>query len=145
MRTLTPDDLAEFLELPLIAVLATRWADGSVLLSPVWHEWIDGGFTVATTESDVKVRHITRDPRASILVAESEPPYRGIEVRGRPTVLPDPGGVVALRLAIRYLGETRGTEYAGTLDDNTVIRLVPEAPGEIRAWDFADDFPWAGA
>jgi len=141
VRTQTPDELATFLELPLVAVLATYRRDGTVLLSPVWHEWSDGGFTVATTAGDVKVRHITRDPRASILVAESEPPYRGIEIRCRPSVLPDPGGAIALRLAIRYLGEAEGTEYAETLDDNTLIRLRPDGPDEIRAWDFADDFP----
>jgi len=141
VRTLTPEDLAAFLELPLVAVLGTHWRDGSVLLSPVWHEWQGGGFTVATTASDVKVRHLTRDPRASLLVAESEPPYRGIEVRCRATLTPDPGGATAVRLAIRYLGETRGRDYAATLEDDTLIRLEPDGPGQIRVWDFADDFP----
>jgi len=135
---LDPLDLAGFLERPLVAVLATHWQDGSVLLSPVWHEWRDGGFTVATTAGDVKVRHVTRDPRATILVAENDPPYRGVEVRCRPQVLPDPDGAVALRLAVRYLGERRGREYADELADDTLIRLEP---GEIRTWDFADDFP----
>ena len=135
---LDPDDLAAFLERPLVAVLATHWPDGSVLLSPVWHEWRDGGFSVATTAGDVKIRHVTRDPRASILVAENEPPYRGVEVRCRPEVVPDSDGAVALRLAVRYLGETRGRAYAAELGDDTLIRL---RPGEIRKWDFADDFP----
>ena len=140
MRTLTPADLNDFLEQPLVAILATHWADGSVLLSPVWHEWRDGGFTVATTAGDVKVRHLTRDPRASILVAESEPPYRGIEVRSRATLAPDPGGATTVRLAVRYLGERRGREYAETLADDTLIRLEPDESGRLRAWDFADDF-----
>ena len=37
--------------------------DGTVLLSPVWHEWRDGGFNVSTTSGDVKVRHVTRHPQ----------------------------------------------------------------------------------
>jgi hypothetical protein len=37
-KALTPDDLADFLELPLVAVLATYRRNGTVLLSPVWHE-----------------------------------------------------------------------------------------------------------
>jgi hypothetical protein len=40
MRTnLTVEHLGSFLEEPLLAVLATLRGDGSVLLSPVYHEW----------------------------------------------------------------------------------------------------------
>ena len=47
MRTnLTVDDLGDLLEKPLVAVLATLRADGTALLSPVYHEWRDGGFNV---------------------------------------------------------------------------------------------------
>ena len=40
MRTnLTVEDLGDLLDRPLIAVLATLRTDGTVLLSPVYHEW----------------------------------------------------------------------------------------------------------
>jgi hypothetical protein len=42
-RSLCPEDLGDLLELPLVAVLATYRRDGTALLSPVWHEWRDGG------------------------------------------------------------------------------------------------------
>lgn len=45
-KGLTPEELGDLLELPLVAVLATYRRDGSVLLSPVWHQWRDGGFDV---------------------------------------------------------------------------------------------------
>jgi hypothetical protein len=61
-----------------VAVLATHRTDGSVLLSLVWHEWRGGGFHVWTGPDDVKVRHLRRDPRAAILVAESLFPMRSI-------------------------------------------------------------------
>jgi hypothetical protein len=38
-------ELAEFLALPLVAVLATYRRDGSVLLSPVWHQFRDAAST----------------------------------------------------------------------------------------------------
>lgn len=38
-----PGDL---LDKPLVAVLATLRTDGTVLLSPVYHEWRDGGFNI---------------------------------------------------------------------------------------------------
>jgi PPOX class probable F420-dependent enzyme len=137
MRTgLGPDDLDGLLERPLLGVLATYRANGDVLLSPVWHRWRGGGFDVVTGGDDVKVRHLRGDPRASIVVCEHEPPYRGIEVRGTAVLGHADAGVVR-DIAGRYLGEEEGRAYADRGSDDTLIRLEP---GHLRAWDFADDF-----
>jgi len=134
-RNLGPADLGDLLEQPLVAVLATYRYDGTVLLSPVWHEWRDEGFNVVTSADGVKVRHLRRDPRAAIVVCESRPPYRGIEVQGEAR-LEAAGGEVR-RIATRYLGETEGAAYAQRAGDDTLIRL---APRRLRAWDFADEY-----
>jgi PPOX class probable F420-dependent enzyme len=133
-KGLGPEDLDGLLERPLVAVLATYRANGDVLLSPVWHRWRDGGFDVITSGNDVKARHLRRDPRASILVFEHEPPYRGIEVSGRASLGAADLDVVRA-MAIRYLGEAEGQAYAAGAGDDTLVRLEP---GRLRAWDFAD-------
>jgi PPOX class probable F420-dependent enzyme len=132
---LGPDDLEGLLERPLVAVLATYRATGDVLLSPVWHRWHDGGFDVATGGDDVKIRHLRRDPRASIVLYEHERPYRGIEVSGRAILGPAHPDVVR-EIAVHYLGEERGSAYVEDASDDTLIRLEP---GTLRAWDFKDD------
>ena len=139
-KGLSPDDLDGLLERPLVAVLATYRADGDVLLSPVWHRWRDGGFDVVTGRDDVKARHLRADPRASILVFEHDPPYRGIEVQGR-AVLGRADAEVVRDIAVRYLGDEQGAAYADRGNDETLIRLEP---GRLRAWDFADDFESRG-
>jgi PPOX class probable F420-dependent enzyme len=106
-RDLTMDDLADLAELRLLAVLATYRQDGTVLLSPVWHEWQDGGFHVVTGSRDVKAAHLRRDPRASIVMCEHSPPYRGVEVRGNAQLLrsgPWLGPAVAVRDRIQAGG-----------------------------------------
>jgi hypothetical protein len=55
---LTVEDLGGFLDQPRVAVVATLRTDGSVLLSPVWYEWRDGGFNVRFEAQNVKVRDI---------------------------------------------------------------------------------------
>ena len=136
-KGLTPDDLGDLLELPLVAVLATYRRDGTVLLSPVWHEWRDNGFSVVTAQRDVKARHLRRDPRASIVVCDDAPPYRGLELRATPRLsMPEDRSIVR-RIATRYLGPAAGERYVETAGDDLLIRLEP---GELRAWDFADDF-----
>lgn len=129
------DDLGDLAELRLLAVLATYRQDGTVLLSPVWHEWRDGGFTVVTGSRDVKAAHLRRDPRASIVVCEHSPPYRGVEVRCRAQLVTAEVGDAVKRIASRYLGRDSGAAYADRAVDDLLIRLEP---GELRAWDFAD-------
>ena len=130
------DDLGDLAELPLLAVLATYRRDGTVLLSPVWHEWRDGGFDVVTRGRDVKAGHLRRDPRASIVLCEHSLPYRGIEVRCRARLLTAGVGDAVKRIASRYLGREAGAAYAARGTDDLLVRLEP---GELRAWDFTDE------
>jgi PPOX class probable F420-dependent enzyme len=136
-KGLSPDDLGDLLELTLVAVLATYRRDGTVLLSPVWHEWRDNGFNVVTGSRDVKAGHLRRDPRASVVVYEHGPPYRGLELRARARLSMLEDRSVVGRIATRYLGPEAGERYAETAGDDLLIRLEP---GELRAWDFADYF-----
>ena len=136
-RGLEPADLGDLLDQPLVAVLATYRKDGEVLLSPVWHRWRDGGFDVATGSNDVKVRHLRSDGRASIIVYEQTPPYRGIELRARPALVKEGAHEVAREIAVRYLGSEAGQAYAAGFTDDVVIRLEP---GTLRVWDFADEY-----
>ena len=139
MRTnLGVEDLGDLLEQPLVAVLATLRADGSVLLSPVWHEWRDGAFQVWVGERDVKAKHLRRDPRASIVVGESTPPLRGIEVRGSAQLVEEGAFEVAVAVASRYIGRERATAYVGAAGSHPLIARI--APGDLRVWDFADDY-----
>ena len=136
-KGLTPGDLGDLLELPLLAVLATYRRDGTVLLSPVWHEWRDNGFNVVTRSRDVKAAHLRRDPRASIVVCEHGPPYRGLELRAKARLSMLEDQSIVRRIATRYLGPEAGERYAETAGDDLLIRLEP---GELRAWDFVDYF-----
>ncbi|HEX9064882.1 MAG TPA: TIGR03618 family F420-dependent PPOX class oxidoreductase [Streptosporangiaceae bacterium] len=135
-KNLTAEDLGDLTTQPLLAVLATTRPDGTVLLSPVWHEWRDGGFGVVTGTNDVKARHLRRDPRASIVICEQTPPYRGLEVRG-PARLIAASAADCTRIAARYLGQEGGAAYAAQAADDLMIRIEP---GVLRAWDFTDSF-----
>jgi PPOX class probable F420-dependent enzyme len=131
-------DLGDLLDEPLVAVLATLRADGTVLLSPVYHEWRDGGFNVWVEEQNVKARHLRRDPRATILVAESEPPLRAIEVRGSARFIEQGVSETALRIATRYLGpEDAAADVEALRGADVIVRIEP---GGIRVWDYVDEY-----
>ena len=135
-RGLTPEDLGDLLTLPLVAVLATHRSDGQILLSPLWQEWRDGGFTMISTEEDVKVRHLRANSHASIVLFESVPPYRGIEVRGEAVLSTQDASAVGRRIASRYEEEDDpGEDFES--GRSVLIRLEP---GTLRAWDYADEW-----
>jgi len=129
-------DLGDLLEQPIIGVLATRRADDTTLLSPVWFDWRDGAFSIwADTESG-KVRHIQRDPRVSFVIANSEWPYKGLEVRGNATISADGFFDVVGRTARRYMGAEAEDRMVETTAPGVVIRIEPSV---IRGWDYVDE------
>ena len=142
-KNLKAEDLGDFLQQAKCATLATHFRDGTVLLSPVWHEWRNGGFSVGVVANDIKVRHIQRNAQVSISVAEDTPPYRGIEVRGKASIDKTGAKEITRRIAIRYLGPEQGQVYADvvTQADLALIRIEP---GVLRAWDFADEAELSG-
>jgi PPOX class probable F420-dependent enzyme len=140
MRTgLGVDDLGDLLDQPLIAVLATRRADDSVMLSPVWFEWHEGGINVwVPTPEGGKVGHVQRDPRATVVVSNTTWPYKGFELRGEATVSLEPDDFYGAlrRTALRYSGPEAAERMVASYPPGAVIRLEP---GTIRAWDYEDE------
>jgi PPOX class probable F420-dependent enzyme len=140
MRTnLALADLGDLLERPIIAVLATNRADGSVMLSPVWFEW-DGDAVVVWTggPNDGKVRHLARDPRATVVIAEQDRPYRGLEVTGRAELTSNGFDAAIRRISARYVGVEAADRLARDFHEpGILVRVVPD---RLRAWDFVDDW-----
>ena len=121
-------------------MLATTRNDGSPYPSPVWFRWTGEAFEVVIAPSDVKVRHLERDPRCSLLVFEAVPPFRGVEVRGDATLTH--GDVTEIRRSIagRYLGPAGGERFAAARRSKpgVLLRLRPVEP---RVWDLAGILP----
>jgi PPOX class probable F420-dependent enzyme len=128
------DEIEEFLAQPLVSTLATYRRDGTVLQSPVWQEWRDGGFHVLLGREDIKSRHVRRDPRVGLVVYEHTPPYRGVEASGRGTLVEGIYAEVLSRMGPRYLPDGLPTQVAR---HGVVLRLVPE---RLRSWTFEDWF-----
>ena len=138
MRTgLTPDDLPDLLAAPLIGVLATRRPDDTVLLSPVWWEWRDGGFSIwVDTLTDRKIRHLRRDPRMTFVVASDTWPYQGLEIRGEATITTEDFYGVLRRTSERFRGREVADRMVAEYAPGLVIRIEP---GIIRGWAYEDD------
>jgi PPOX class probable F420-dependent enzyme len=136
----TLDDVQSLLDAPSPAVLTTYRKDGSALTTPVWFRFDRGTFEVVLAEGDVKRQHLARTPTCVLVVFEAVPPFRGVEVKGEPTLIDDDVTEVRAAIAGRYLGSERGRRFAATRRSarGTLVRLVPRDP---RVWDLAAALP----
>jgi general stress protein 26 len=136
--SLTADDL-EFLQRPLHGFLTVAAGPVPPQPRPVWFEaTADGTVQLFTAPDSIKVRHLRRDPRASIVVAapvgERE---RWVSVAGRTTVEPDGAHDLCQRLAARYWDlddPARAEDLAGILAGDWV-RLVIH-PDTVRRYSY---------
>lgn len=127
MSSLTDKDL-EFLRRPLHGFVSMAGGPVPPQPRPVWFEVTDEHTVQLFTDpNSLKVRHLKRDPRASLIAAapvgERE---RWVSVAGPATVETDGGGDLCARLAARYwdLGDpVRAEELAGMLT-LTWVRIV---------------------
>jgi hypothetical protein len=71
------------------------------------------------------------------LVAESDPPLRAVEIRGQARFIEEGVSETALRVVTRYEGPEEAAADVEALRGSDVIVRVE--PGDIRAWDYADE------
>ncbi len=133
-------EMQSLLDAPSPAVLTLYREDGEALVSPVWFRVLDGALEVVVAITDRKLAHLRRDPRCVLLVFETVPPFRGVQVRGVASLTPDAGARTRLAIASRYLGVERGRRYADV--DRRPPGIVVGLPlRDARAWDLAATLP----
>lgn len=71
------------------------------------------------------------------MVCEHSQPYRGVEVHCHARLITVAADDAVRRIGSRYLGVEAGAAYAQSAGDDLLVRLES---GDLRAWDFADEF-----
>ena len=99
-----------FLDRPLHAVLATYRTDGTAVQSVVWYRREDDTVWISTAPTSLKVRHLRRDPRLSLLVMSADgAAYLALD--GTATITEDVDPPTRLRLLEPYLGVDGARAY----------------------------------
>lgn len=107
------------------AYLATLLPDGSPHVTPMWIDRDGDTVLMNTAIGRVKQRNITRDPRVSITVTDSENPYDRIVIHGRVIDQAKEGADAHIdKLAKKY---TDANKYQkASLDEKRIIiRIEP--------------------
>jgi PPOX class probable F420-dependent enzyme len=102
-ETVTEEAARLMLE-PNFGVVATLRGDGSPHQTVTWVDW-DGEHVLFNTAQDrAKERHLQIDPRASVLVLDTESPHRWVSIAGRAELTTEGAVEHAHKLARKYTG-----------------------------------------
>ena len=92
--------------MPILLTIATKRADGSVQLNPVWFELRDGFIWLNSNTSRTWPKNLQRERAVTMLLVDPKVPDRYAQIHGRlVSLIPDPQHEFIDRLAERYTGE----------------------------------------
>ena len=114
---LTPEQRA-LVEGKNLAHSVTLMKDGSPQVTPVWVHCDDEYIIVNTAEGRQKPLNLRRDPRVALSIADSEDPYKYIQIRGRVAEVTTEGAYDVINMLSH--------KYRGPAED------YPKRPGEVR-------------
>jgi len=107
------------------AYIGTVGEDGSPQVTPVWIDY-DGTHVIFNTEKKrAKTRHLERDPRVSVSVADAQNPYQYIEIRGRVVEMTEEGADAHIdKMAQKYMGKDK-YPFGKPGDVRIIVKIEP--------------------
>lgn len=104
MSTIIPESHLDLLEKPIIAALATILPDGQPQVNCVWCIYETGYLRMFTIHGSQKEKNMLNRPVATILLTDTQNPFRYLEVRGKVEEMTEVGAEeLADRLTQKYL------------------------------------------
>jgi PPOX class probable F420-dependent enzyme len=129
MAKMSNEERERFLADLHVGVIAVERPDRAPLTVPIWYAYEPGGeVSIWTTEGTLKDKLIRAAGRFSFTVQDEQPPYKYVTVEGDVTSVGPVDETEARKIAIRYLGEEAGHEFAeqSHSPSSIVIRMRPE-------------------
>ena len=139
LRGLTQEELQALLSRPLVARLGTISEDGYPYVTPLFFSFDGKDIYLRIREKSDIMRNILRDNRIALSIADDDPPYVRIQIKGRAEIVYGPGPIEGEWLetlkknVVGYMGE-RGLDYfiPSATRPRYILRVVVE---RLRGWN----------
>ena len=135
MAEMNDEERDNFLNEIRVGVLAIERDDKGPLCAPIWYRYsTDLGFEIAMAYDSAKSILLRRHGAATICVQDEQLPYRYVTAEGQATVelmTPEERDEVLRDIAIRYLGEQLGNQYADAFPGHEEAKVTIKA----RRWN----------
>jgi PPOX class probable F420-dependent enzyme len=132
-----PEDVAEFLNQPHVAVLATLRRDGRPYTVPVWFLHESDSYWITGTYERVWCKQLLHDPRASLCIEATAPVAGHVGVDGAVVAHERPGfdiWPISRRLVDKYVAPSGRDGFFANMqtEHRLLFELVPDV---VRAID----------
>ena len=135
MAEMNDEERDNFLNEVRVGVLAIERDEKGPLCAPIWYRYsTDLGFEIAMAYDSAKSILLRRHGAATICVQDEQLPYRYVTAEGQATVelmTPEERDEVLRDIAIRYLGEQLGNQYADAFPGHEEAKVTIKA----RRWN----------
>lgn len=124
MTDLSHDGVQALLAAPNFAVLSSYNADGSILSTVVWIDYVDGMLAVNSAVGRHWPANLDRDPRVTVVVTDQENPYHFTEIRGTAAGTLNSAREHIDALANKYIG--KDYPWLGPGEQRKKFTIAPE-------------------
>ncbi len=121
-------------ENPFVGIVTTLREDGSPHSTVVWVDVYNGTVGFNTARGRAKERHMSRDPRVSLLMIDPNNSYRWVAVSGRAQLTEEGADNQIDKLAKKYLGKD---EYPWRNPEETRVS-VKVTPDKVDVSGFGE-------
>src|SRR5262249_26700720 len=134
---MSPDEIANFLQTPRFAAVASLRRDGSPHVIPLGFRFDGTNFYLSISNGRGLIGRVRRDPRVSLTIFNEAYPAVGIVVHGSAAEIPDPGDAISRAIAQTYVAPSAELDFAAferrwLAPGRTVFRVVPI---QVFSWD----------
>ena len=113
----------QFLEQPFVGVATTLRDDGSPHNTVVWVDVENGTVSFNTAVGRAKERHLRKNPRVALTIADPADPYKWVSLSGQAELTTDGADPQIDKLAKKYLGKD---EYPFRQPDEQRVKFLVE-------------------
>ena len=129
-------EMERFLKGPNIAKIATVRKNGAPSVVPVWYYWDGKACYVVGRKKAAWVKDIKKEPRVTVLIDDSTPPYPKVIMEGKAKVVGselDDWIDIGRQMVKKYFGPDAGDSYLeGSIDQPRFTIKV--SPSSITTW-----------
>ena len=129
MTAMTKEKKQDFLAGLHVGVLSLNDNSKGPLTAPIWYDYEPGEeLWFITGPNSLKGKLLEAGVRLSLVAQSEEPPYKYVSVEGPVVSIDESTEDDLLAMAVRYLGEDGGKQYAANSNTSggIVVRVKPE-------------------
>lgn len=134
--SMTPAEIDEYLDRPLMARLAAVGRDGYPAVYPVWFIYEGGEIIASTMKGAPKTKKIEANPKVGFTVDSfGLDETKGVIIRGTAVIIEDDDKETSKKILLKYLGSEDDPVYQRTIEmPRVLIKIKPE---KTYSWDYS--------